>query len=125
MGWQQRFGPCHDRLVLRVGGPGGVLITWPDRGLDGQCTWSWLDPEDEVRDLDLWVGDSPVIRLYAVVIETGATGSHGCRMETLYDGVICRAWALDSDEDHDVVRPARPVKGGRQGRSLRQGPRKV
>jgi hypothetical protein len=44
MGWQQTVDKCHDRLVVRVGGPNGPMISWPDRGLGGTYTWAWNDP---------------------------------------------------------------------------------
>lgn len=103
MGWQQRFDRCHDRLMLRVGGPGGPLICWPDRGEGGQFTWSAQDPEGEARDLSPWVGSSPRLRLYAVVIQTGETGGYGCAMATLFDGVLCQSWRFDGDEDHEIA----------------------
>ncbi len=104
MSWRQRFDRCCDKLMLRVGGPGGPLIHWPDRGMGGQCTWSWQDPAGEVRDISPWVGDSPVIRLYALVLETGATGQREAQMTTLYRERACKRWLLDEDEDQEVKR---------------------
>src|SRR5579862_3786207 len=100
MAWKQRFESCNDRLMLRVGGPGGALVHWPDRGHDGEYTWCADDPVGEVRELGRWVGDASTVRLYAVIIEAGDTGLHGCCMSTLYDDEVCKQWSFDGDEDH-------------------------
>ena len=104
MGWQQKVDKCHDRLVVRVGGPNGPMIRWGDRGLGGAYTWAWNDPVGEVRDISPWVGDGDQIKLYALIIETGETGDHQCDMDTLYNGQRKQRWEFDEDEDHDIRR---------------------
>ena len=104
MGWQQQFQKCYGKLMLRVGGPGGPLIHWPDRGQGGQFTWTAGDPEGEIRDISVWAGDVPCVRLYALVLEGGAPEDPLCEMSTLYDGEERLRWRFDSGEDHEILR---------------------
>jgi hypothetical protein len=104
MSWQQQFQRCYDKLVLRVGGPGGPLIRWHDRGHGGEFTWSSDDPEGEVRDISHWTGEGSQIRLYAMVLEGSTPQSPLCEMTTLHDGEVCKQWRFDADEDHEIVR---------------------
>jgi hypothetical protein len=91
--------------MLRVGGPGGPLIHWPDRGQGGQYTWSSQDPIGETRDISPWVGNAPRIRLYALVFQVGEVEGAQCEMVTLYNGELCCRWRFDGDEDHEIALP--------------------
>ena len=103
MGWQQSFDKVHDLLILRVGGEGGPVITWPDRGFGGQYTWCWADPTGETRDISAWVGEADRISLWAQIFENGATGDHQCDMDTRYNGESKQRWEFDGQEDHDDI----------------------
>jgi hypothetical protein len=98
-----RLGP--DKLQVRLGNSNGQLISWPDRGLGGQYTWSWKDPVPEVRDISEFVGDGDQISLWARIDTDGqGSGDHQCDMDTRYNGSPKQRWEFDGSEDHDIHR---------------------
>jgi hypothetical protein len=105
-GWALRFDRVNDLLLVRVGGEQGALISWGDRGLGGQYTWSWQDPVGEVREIGglAGVGDQPELVLWAKVSEAGATGNLQATFVTLYGAEERQRWDFDTYEEHSVRR---------------------
>jgi hypothetical protein len=105
-GWALRFDRVNDLLLVRVGGEQGALISWGDRGLGGQYTWSWQDPMGETREIRglAGVADQAELLLWAKVIEAGATGNLDATFVTLYNGEERQRWEFDNYEEHSVRR---------------------
>ena len=103
-GWELKFEKVHDFVDVHVGGSGGQLIAWPDRGDGGRHTWSSKDPVNEVRSIQPFVGDGDQIKLYAVCIDAGVTGDHQVDMDTRYSGRRVQRWEFDGNEEHDIRR---------------------
>jgi hypothetical protein len=104
-GWELRFEKVHDKLQVRLGNSNGQLISWPDRGIGGQYTWSWKDPVPEVRDISKFVGNGDQVSLWARIDTDGqGSGDHQCDMDTRYNGVRKQRWEFDGTEEHDIKR---------------------
>ena len=105
-GWSQKFDKVHDLLELRVGGPLGTLISWPDRGRKGRYTWA-IEDGKEIRDLTPWVRKEYKIKLWARILRDSArpSGDHQCDMDTLYNGTRRQRWEFDGCEDHEIRQP--------------------
>jgi hypothetical protein len=102
-GWALRFNLVHDKLQVRFDSSDGKLISWPDRGLGGQYTWSWKDPAPETRDISAFTGGLNQITLWArIESESKGSAERICNMITTYGGSDKQSWRFDNTEWHKI-----------------------